>query len=193
MDCGTSSRTEIAGLKKKGADVIVLDHHEPPEKLPDCLLVNPKRCGGEPLASVGVAFKLAHALLKQDRKLDIDLREHLDLVALGTVADVVPLTGENRTLVRAGLERLPATDKTGLRALMEVSGVPERVAPYHIGFRLGPRLNAAGRLGDAMAALELLLTEDAEKAQKLANMLDEHNAERQQIEEHRREHVRPPV
>jgi len=183
VDCGTSSPNEIAGLKKAGVDVIVLDHHEPPEKLPDCVLVNPKRTGGEPLASVGVAFKLAHAFLKKNRQLTIDLRDHLDLVALGTVADLVPLTGENRILVRAGLECLPGTDNVGLRALMEVASVPERVTPYHIGFRLGPRLNAAGRLGDAMAALELLLTTDAGRARQLAETLDKHNAERQDIEE----------
>lgn len=184
VDCGTSSRDEIAGLKKNGVDVIVLDHHVPPEKLPDCAVVNPKRSDGEPLASVGVAFKLAHALLKQDRQLGLDLRDHLDLVALGTVADLVPLTGENRILVRAGLERLPGTAKVGLRALMEVADVTGKVSPYHIGYRLGPRLNAAGRLGDAMAALELLLTEDGARAAQLAKMLNDHNAERQRIEEH---------
>jgi single-stranded-DNA-specific exonuclease len=183
VDCGTSSRDEIAALKKQGVDVIVLDHHEPPEKLPDCILVNPKRHDGEPFASVGVAFKLAHALVKQNRQFKIELREHLDLVALGTVADLVPLTGENRILVRAGLERLPDTQKVGLRALMDIAGVPARVRPYHIGFRLGPRLNAAGRLGDAMAALELLLTDDGARATELAEMLHAHNAERQQIEE----------
>jgi single-stranded-DNA-specific exonuclease len=184
VDCGTSSRAEIAGLKKRDVDVIVLDHHEPPAELPECVLVNPKLVHGEPLASVGVAFKLAHALLKHDRKLEVDLRDHLDLVALGTVADLVPLTGENRILVRAGLERLPATHKIGLRALMDVADVPEtRVTPYHIGFRIGPRLNAAGRLGDAMAALELLLTEDTGRAVELAELLHAHNTERQQIEE----------
>jgi single-stranded-DNA-specific exonuclease len=137
------------------------------------------------LASVGVSFKLAHALLKQDRRLadKIDLREHLDLVAIGTVADIVPLTGENRILVKAGLERLPQTRKVGLRALLEVADVPEKVNPYHIGFRIGPRLNAAGRLADAMAALELLLTDDQDRAAKLATLLDEHNTERQRIEE----------
>jgi single-stranded-DNA-specific exonuclease len=165
--------------------VIVLDHHEPPEKLPDCVLVNPKRVRGEPLASVGVTFKLAHALLKRDRRLTekIDLRDHLDLVAVGTVADIVPLTGENRILVKAGLERLPGTQKIGLRALMDIAGVPDDVSPYHIGFRIGPRLNAAGRLADAMAALELLLTGDGARATELAQLLNEHNAERQRIEE----------
>jgi single-stranded-DNA-specific exonuclease len=187
VDCGTSSVSEISNLKSRGIDVIVLDHHEPPERLPDCAaLVNPKRHpDGEPLASVGVAFKFAHALLKRDRKLagQIDLREHLDLVATGTVADIVPLRGENRILVKAGLDRLPATRKPGLRALIELAAVPEKVTPYHIGFRIGPRLNAAGRLADAMAALELLLTEDTGRAAELAALLDRHNAQRQQIEE----------
>ncbi len=204
VDCGTSSPREIADLKSRGIDTIVLDHHEPPSDLPECVaLVNPKRMDGRmegwkdgdaqssnlpvfhssPFASVGIAFKLAHALLKTNRHWDLDLREHLDLVALGTVADVVPLTGENRILVKAGLKQLAATDKVGLRALMEIAKVPDRVTPYHIGFRLGPRLNAAGRLADAMAALELLLTNDAARADELAKLLHEHNAHRQQIEE----------
>jgi single-stranded-DNA-specific exonuclease len=192
VDCGTSSVPEIADLKKRKVDTIVLDHHEPAEKLPDCVaLVNPKvvaagMAASTPLASVGVSFKLAHALLKRDRRLSeqIDLREHLDLVAVGTVADVVPLIGENRILVKAGLERLPHTQKIGLRALMDVAGVPDEVSPYHIGFRIAPRLNAAGRLADAMAALELLLTTDGSRAKELATLLDNHNAERQRIEEH---------
>jgi single-stranded-DNA-specific exonuclease len=186
VDCGTTAAAEIATLKSQGVDVIVLDHHEPSAQLPSCAaLVNPKCGEGEPFASVGVAFKLAHALLKREPGLQsrIDLRDHLDLVAVGTVADMVPLTGENRILVRAGLERLPQTRKTGLRALMEIADVTEEVTPYHIGFRIGPRLNAAGRLSDAMAALELLLTEDTGKAGELAKLLHEHNAHRQEIEE----------
>jgi single-stranded-DNA-specific exonuclease len=187
VDCGTSSVHEIADLKKRGVDTVVLDHHEPPPQLPECVaLVNPKRRDdGAPLASVGVSFKLAHALLKHERRLGdkIDLRDHLDLVAIGTVADIVPLTGENRILVKAGLERLPHTDKVGLRALMDIADVPDTVSPYHIGFRVGPRLNAAGRLADAMVALELLLTEDAAQAAGLAKLLNDHNAERQQVEE----------
>ncbi|HVM62966.1 MAG TPA: single-stranded-DNA-specific exonuclease RecJ [Verrucomicrobiae bacterium] len=203
VDCGTGSVREIADLKKHKVDTIVLDHHEPGEKLPDCIaLVNPKIVGrasrpprseenhgrdarATPFASVGVSFKLAHALLKRDRRLSerIDLRDHLDLVAVGTVADVVPLTGENRILVKTGLERLPHTQKIGLRALMDIAGVPDEVSPHHIGFRIGPRLNAAGRLSDAMTALELLLTDDAARAREMAAVLDEHNAERQRIEE----------
>lgn len=183
VDCGTTAVAEISNLKSQGVDVIVLDHHEPGAELPDCVLVNPKRAGGEPLASVGVAFKLAHALLKSNREWKIDLREHLDLAAIGTVADIVPLIGQNRILVRAGLERLPATGKIGLRALMDIADVPEEVTPYHIGFRIGPRLNAAGRLADARAALELLLTRDAGRATELAKLLNDHNAARQRIEE----------
>lgn len=189
VDCGTSSAKEIADLTEHGIDTIVLDHHEPPEQLPECVaLVNPKAAGRDDratmLASVGVAFKLAHALLKRDRHLSerIDLRDHLDLVAVGTVADLVPLVGENRILVKAGLERLPHTQKIGLRALMDVADVPDRVTPYHIGFRIGPRLNAAGRLSDAMAALELMLTGDPARAKELADLLDGHNVERQRIE-----------
>jgi single-stranded-DNA-specific exonuclease len=188
VDCGTSSAREIADLQKQGVDTIVLDHHEPPGELPKCVaLVNPKRIAGSALgvlASVGVAFKLAHALLKREKQLAerIDLREHLDLVAVGTVADIVPLTGENRILVRAGMERLPQTQKIGLRALMEIADVPDKVTTYHVGFRIGPRLNAAGRLADAMAALELLLTNDAARAADLAKLLNEHNAKRQGIE-----------
>lgn len=188
VDCGTSSAREIADLQKQGVDTIVLDHHEPPGELPKCVaLVNPKRIAGSALgvlASVGVAFKLAHALLKREKQLAerIDLREHLDLVAVGTVADIVPLTGENRILVRAGMERLPQTQKIGLRALMDIADVPDKVTTYHVGFRIGPRLNAAGRLADAMAALELLLTNDAARAADLAKLLNEHNAKRQGIE-----------
>ncbi|NQU12461.1 DHH family phosphoesterase [bacterium] len=141
------------------------------------------------LASVGVAFKLAHALQKRGRDLgqpwaaQFDLRDYLDLVAVGTVADLVPLTGDNRILTRAGLERLAATRSAGLRALQQVAAVPARVTPYHIGFRIGPRLNAAGRLADATVALELLLTDDPTRAAVLAEQLDRHNAERQRIEQ----------
>jgi single-stranded-DNA-specific exonuclease len=203
VDCGTTAVAEIAHLKSQGVDVIVLDHHEPPAELPACAaLVNPKIVGRAsspspanemdrqdacptPFASVGVAFKLAHALLKRDRALAarVDLREHLDLVAVGTIADLVPLTGENRILARAGLARLPATNKAGLRALLDVAAVPDEVTPAHVGFRIAPRLNAAGRLADAMTALKLMLTEDGAEARALAAVLNKHNADRQQIEE----------
>lgn len=188
VDCGTTAVAEIADLQSRGVDVIVLDHHEPQAERPACVaLVNPKcqAAAGRELASVGVAFKLAHALLKHDRTLagKIDLRDHLDLVALGTVADLVPLVGDNRILVKTGLERLAQTDKIGLRALLAVAGITGAVNPGHVGFRLGPRLNAAGRLADARAALELLVTTDAARARELAALLHQHNAQRQQLEE----------
>ena len=193
VDCGTSSAAEIEALGEQGIDVIVLDHHEPPAALPPCVaLVNPKcAVGGEtaPFATAGLAFKFAHGLLKtgKDRGLAwadrIDLRDHLDLAATGTIADLVPLTGENRILAWAGLKRVGSTTKAGLRALQVVAGVRGEVRPYDIGFRLGPRLNAAGRLDDAMTALQLLLTEDMTRARELAEKLNEHNTERQRIQE----------
>jgi len=184
VDCGTNSTAEIHALREQGIDTIILDHHELSTALPGSVaLVNPKRGNEEPLASVGIVFKLAHALLKTHRQWDLDLREYLDLVALGTVADVVPLVDDNRILVKKGLEQLARTNKTGLRALMNIAGVADPVTPYHIGFRLGPRLNAAGRLADASAALELLLTDDETRATELAERLHRQNAQRQQIEE----------
>jgi single-stranded-DNA-specific exonuclease len=188
VDCGTSSHAEISNLKSNNIDVIVLDHHEPPEKLPDCALVNPKLVEKitpwSHLASVGVTFKVCHALLKSDPALRkrADLRDFLDLVAIGTIADIVPLVDENRIFAKIGLERLAHTDNIGLQTLMKLAAVPKNVNAYHVGFRIGPRLNAAGRLADAMAALQLLLTDDAQKARELAELLHAHNAERQQIE-----------
>jgi len=190
VDCGIGAQAEVAHARELGLDVIVTDHHEPIGRLPECVVIDPK-LGRYPfphLAGVGVALKLAHALLEDHRgdrvELPLALRPFLDVVAVGTVADVVPLVDENRILVKAGLERLPHTQKAGLRALMDEAGVPDVVSPYHIGFRIAPRLNAAGRLADAMAALELLLTGDPSRAKELAVSLDEHNAERQHIEEH---------
>jgi len=185
VDCGTTAVSEIAHLQSQGVDVIVLDHHEPSTQLPVCVaLVNPKMGQASSLSAVGVAFKLAHALLKTNRQWEVDLREHLDLVAIGTVADVVPLAGDNRILVKAGLSRMMDTQKTGLRALLEVADVSGPLSPYHVGFRIAPRLNAAGRLADARTALELLLTDEAGRAGELAAVLDHHNAERQRVEEH---------
>jgi single-stranded-DNA-specific exonuclease len=187
VDCGTGSVAEIAALQKAGVEVIVLDHHTPAAERPACLaLVNPKlQPDGAPLAAVGVAFKLAHALAKNSHIVRdaVDLRDHLDLAALGTVADLVPLTGENRILARTGLERLARSTKAGVQALLEVSGLSGPLDAVDIGFRLGPRLNAAGRLADARAALELLLTDDAAQAGRLAQTLDQHNRQRQAVQE----------
>ena len=185
VDCGTSAVAEIAALQAQGVDVVVLDHHECKDALPACIaLVNPKLATDyHYLCSVGLVFKLAHALLKRRPLADFDLRETLDLVALGTVADLVPLTAENRVLVRRGLVQLERTKWVGLRALIDVAGLRPPFKPADVGFGLGPRLNAAGRLGTAQDALELLLTEDASRARAIATGLDVQNRERRTVED----------
>ena len=169
----------------------MLDHHQVSVPPPAAVaLVNPRL--GEPpgpeFCSAGLAFKLAHALVKQLREsgepaaVKYDLRQHLDLVALGTIADLVPLTGENRIFASAGLERLTATRRPGLMALKTVAQCPSPIGSYEVGFQLGPRLNAAGRLEDAEEALRLLLAGGAAEAEPIARSLDARNRERQQIE-----------
>ena len=181
VDCGTSSIDEIAELKRRGVDVIVLDHHEPKSALPDCVaVVNPKAeatCVFQYLCSVGIVFKLCHALLKT-RPTNFDLKANLDLVALGTVADIVPLENENRIFVRRGMIEMAKTQRPGLRKLIEVAAVRSPIAAEDIAFRLGPRLNAAGRLATAESALQLLLTKD----KVLAQLLDAQNRDRQGVE-----------
>jgi single-stranded-DNA-specific exonuclease len=185
VDCGTSSVVEIADLAKRGADVIVLDHHEPKSDLPDCVaIVNPKIDPQSPfhyLCSVGIVFKLCHALLKR-RPIEFDLKSKLDLVALGTVADIVPLQGENRTFVQRGALEIARSTRPGLKRLIAVSGVRPPILPEHIGFRLGPRLNASGRLSNAQKSLQVLLSQDEAEAASLADFLDSQNRERQEIE-----------
>ena len=190
VDCGTTSIAETAWLAERGVDTIILDHHEAlPDERPTCVaMVNPKAgidgqgAQFDYLCSAGVVFKLAHALLKARPVEDFDLREHLDVVAVGTVADIVPLVGENRALVRRGLHELGRTRNAGLGALAEVAGVNPPYGAGDIGFRIGPRLNAAGRLDTAGAALDLLLCEDPGKARMLAAQLDERNRQRQEVE-----------
>ncbi len=186
VDCGTSSVHEVADLKKRGVNVIVFDHHQPKTELPDCVaIVNPKltQCGFEYLSSVGIVFKLCHALLKTRPLPGFDLRTKLDLVALGTVADIVPLRGENRVLVQRGAIEIARTSRIGLRKLMEVAGVRVPILPEDIGYRLGPRLNAAGRLSTAEKSLRLLLTQDESEAAVLAGELDQENRKRQEVEQ----------
>ncbi|MFM8715476.1 MAG: single-stranded-DNA-specific exonuclease RecJ, partial [Spartobacteria bacterium] len=186
VDCGTTSVREIAALRRRGVDVIVLDHHEPGAERPDCVaLVNPK-CGAEfhYLCSAGVVFKLAHAILKARPVEGVDLREYLDLVALATVADIMPLVDENRIFVSHGLRQMERTRWAGLAALQRVADVPTPVKAGDISFRMGPRINAVGRLGPAMEALQLLLADDPAEASRLAEELDAHNRERQGVERH---------
>ena len=186
LDCGTASTGEIAELNKRGVDVIVLDHHEAKSVLPDCVaLVNPKTDPASPfhyLCSVGIVFKLCHALLKTRPLPGFDLKSKLDLVALGTVADIVPLVDENRILVQRGAIEIAQTSRIGLKKLMQVAGVRPPILPEDIGYRLGRRLNAAGRLSTAEKSLRLLLTRDDVEATALANELDQQNRERQEVE-----------
>jgi single-stranded-DNA-specific exonuclease len=186
IDCGTASAGEIAELKNRGVDVIVLDHHEPKSQLPDCVaIVNPKADSASPfhyLCSVGIVFKLCHALLKTRPLAGFDLKSKLDLVALGTVADIVPLLEENRLLVQRGGIEIGRTSRIGLKKLMQVAGVRPPILPEDIGYRLGPRLNAAGRLSTAEKSLRLLLTNDEDQAAALAIELDQQNRARQDVE-----------
>ena len=200
VDCGSTAVESIRWLKQQGVDVIVLDHHQVSSPAPEAVaLVNPQVSvppgGGTPgshpfteLCSAGLAFKLAHALVKHGRQvnlaaaMDFDLKPLLDLVALGTIADIVPLVGENRILVSVGLEWLSTTRRPGLIALRNVAGITGKIAGYEVGFQLGPRLNAAGRLETAEEALNLLLARTLAEAEPLAHSLDARNRERQQIE-----------
>src|SRR6266566_1238873 len=182
VDCGITAVAEVAEAKARGLDVIVTDHHRPGEQLPDCPGVG-RRPSDYPfpeLCGTGVVYKLGQALFGVDSEIP---KRHLDLVALATIADVVPLVDENRSLAIAGLRALARSQKPGLQALMRAAGVdPAAVDAGACGFRLGPRINAAGRLGHPRAALELLLTDDADDARRLANDLEELNRERQSVE-----------
>jgi single-stranded-DNA-specific exonuclease len=216
VDCGSTAVGSIASLRHRGVDVIVLDHHQISAPDPTATaLVNPRLGTSHPtaggrtagssdewescglyssparfteLCSVGLAFKLAHALLKRGRETglpgaaEFDLRLLLDLVALGTIADVVPLIAENRILVTAGLACLNATRRPGLVTLKQVAQSAAPLSTYEVGFQLAPRLNAAGRLETAEDALRLLLARDQAEALPVAQKLDAHNRERQKIE-----------
>ncbi len=216
VDCGSTAVEPVNRLRARGADVVILDHHQVSSPAPDAVaLVNPqlRRTGVTPvsnqspaqaepnngdrleacptfteLCSVGLAFKLAHALVKRGREIglpgaaEMNLRSLLDLVALGTIADLVPLTGENRILVSAGLHHLNLTQRPGLVALKQVAQCLPVVGVYEAAFQLAPRLNAAGRLETAEESLHLLLARDLAGAMPIAQSLDARNRERQKIE-----------
>jgi single-stranded-DNA-specific exonuclease len=195
VDCGSTAVETIDWLRGQGIDVIVLDHHQISSPPPSAVaLVNPLAASlsaappFHELCSAGLAWKLAHALVKHGRQQGLeaaaafDLKPLLELVSLGTIADLVPLTGENRILVTAGLERLNKTQRPGLVSLREVAGIKSRIGSYEVGYVLGPRLNAAGRLETAGEALELLLARSSAEAERLARSLNARNDERKQIE-----------
>src|SRR3954463_7759819 len=183
VDCGITAVDEVRRARELGLEVIVTDHHRPGDELPDCPIVatRPSDYPFPELCGTGVAYKLGQALLGADSEI---LRRHLDLVGLATIADLVPLLGDNRSLVIAGLRALARTQKPGLRALMKVAHVdPATVDAGAIGFRLAPRINAAGRLGHPGTALEPPLTDDPKEAKRLAEELETLNRDRQAVED----------
>lgn len=196
LDCGTNSVEEVAALRARGIDVVIVDHHQSKEAIPtDCILVNPHVNDGEDepwrnLCTVGLVFKLVHGLTKRLRDeddataLELKLKDYLDLVALGTIADLVPLKGENRIFTRFGLHRLQKTPRPGIRALLDVAGLPpeQDLTTPDVSFRLGPRINASGRMADAAVPVELLLGDDYGSCITAARELDASNRERQGIE-----------
>jgi single-stranded-DNA-specific exonuclease len=206
VDCGVRSLEEIAHANRVGLDIIVTDHHSVGDQLPDAVaIVDPKQSDSvypfSELAGVGIAFKLAQALLRSHRQTPVTMEpvrleeeDLLDLVALGTVADLVPLLGENRTLVHKGLERINRMERPGIEALCRQSGLKNRqIDATTIGYALGPRLNAAGRMGHAKIAYQLLETQYPAEAERLAEELDRLNQERRQLTLETQERARQQV
>lgn len=187
VDCGIRSPREVAHAHKLGMDVIISDHHEPRDALPGAIaVICPKQIGDtypeKNLAGVGLAYKIVEVLVSSRTSQHLQVQNWLDLVALGTVSDVVPLTGENRSLVRAGLAQLREGKRPGLRTLALAAGIqPQNLTARDIGFLLGPRLNAAGRLETAREAYELLMADDLSTAGILAQVLDNQNTQRQEL------------
>jgi len=188
VDCGIKANSFVERAQRRGIDVIITDHHQPGDEVPLATAVlNPHLVNsGYPfkyLTGVGVAFKLVQAILEAKGKESL-LRHYTKLVAIGTVTDVAPLIGENRLLVRHGLKTLSETRNLGLKSLLSVSGLHgERITEWDVGYRLGPRVNAAGRMASADLAVRLFLTDSPEEAASLAAKLNELNNERQQAEE----------
>jgi single-stranded-DNA-specific exonuclease len=183
VDCGIGSAEEVRSAREAGIEVIVTDHHQPPEELPDCIVLHPSVCGYPfaDLCGTGVSHKLATALRAAAGHGDGE--RDLDLVALATVADMVPLLGENRRLVREGLHAIRTRPRPGIRALIAASGTDaESIDEGGLGFRLAPRINAAGRLYRADGGVELMLTDDPDRAAAIAGELDRANQERRAVE-----------
>ncbi len=196
VDCGINAVSEVKQLKSHNIDVIITDHHMPGEVLPKAYaVVNPNipdiTYPFKSLAGVGVCFKLVHALLKKARELnmsefdEIDLKDHLDLVALGTIADMMPLIDVNRIFVLYGLKRLSMTRKVGLQKLKEKAGIPHNIPmkTSHISFLMAPRINSVGRLHHADLGVDLLVASELDDAERLADLMEKSNRDRQKLEE----------
>ncbi len=189
VDCGITGVEEVEYAKSRGMDCVITDHHEPADILPDAVaLVDPKLSEENPetreLAGVGVAFKLAEALFNELGEDKSALYEHLDLVGLGTIADIVPLVGENRILAKFGLRQLESTKKPGLKSLLQITGLwGNELFSWNVVFVLAPRLNAVGRIGSASSAFELLTTYDSTRAIQMSRLLDEENKKRKKLDE----------
>lgn len=189
VDCGITAVDEVAFAREQGIDCVITDHHEPGRVLPKAVAaVNPKLGGegalGEELSGVGLAFKVAQALYRRLGQDELELEEHLDLVALGTSADIVPLIGENRILTKFGLAQIAKTTKPGLKSLAFVAGLMgQEISTGQVVFVLAPRINAVGRLGDAEKAFKLLTTRDELVAAECARHLDAENRRRKDIDE----------
>src|SRR5882762_3780843 len=188
VDCGIRAHEPLHWARANGLDIIITDHHLPDEGSPPALAVlNPNQHGcdypDKNLAGVGVAFKLVHALFRE-RGREAQVPGFLKMVAIGTVADVAKLSGENRTIVAVGLADLPRAVNPGLRALIEIAGCGEdsEMTAYDLGFRIGPRINAAGRMDAASAVVELFNAKDKEEARRLAEHLDQRNTERKEAQ-----------
>ena len=196
LDCGTNAVEAVKYIRERGIDLIVVDHHQAKDVfVDDHILINPhvhniSTTPWSQLCTVGLVFKLVHGLIKEmrlrndPRSLEINLQDYLDLVSLGTVADLVPLVDENRIMARYGIKRLKSTRRTGIQALIQASGIAlgEDITPIDISFKLGPRINASGRLADASLPLDMLLGDDFTTCYRAACELNDINKERQEIE-----------
>jgi single-stranded-DNA-specific exonuclease len=189
VDCGITAVEEVIAARKMGIDCIITDHHEPGGKIPEAVaMVNAKLDGpnspGFELSAVGVAYKFAQALYRKLGQDEVELEQHLDLVALGTAADIVPMIGENRILTRFGLQQIARTTKPGLKALIFIAGLMgQKIGTGQVVFILAPRINAIGRLGDAQQAIKLLSTKDENMAHAIARILNAENKRRKDIDE----------
>lgn len=196
LDCGTNATEQVALLRSRGIDVVIVDHHRSKTAAPpDAVLVNPNSVFSaapeySPLCTVGLMFKVLHGVLKimrsrrDPRSFDVILREYLDLVALGTITDISPLTNENRAMVWFGLRQMKNTKRKGLRALISASGIADTadIFPVDVSHRIGPRINASGRLADASLPVKMFLCDDEKKCAEFARELSEMNRDRQNIE-----------